>query len=188
MLPSLQRASQFMQNNSPSHIMLKFLDLVLSDILKLFQKPPQSMQALFLDLFDNFVPCIAYSMSEEVAFIFDKLLILCGDQISEKTLCSCIISLVDKFSVKSKQLKSTAHSFMKFVLNTSNTNEDEDHNLDQSLQRSNYFEMMVDFCFFSNQACGNAKQRVVLKQFEFRSPQDIHVLNIDKLQFLIESL
>ena len=37
-MPSLQRASDFMAGNSPSLSMLKFLDLVLNDMVRVFQK------------------------------------------------------------------------------------------------------------------------------------------------------
>ena len=57
--------------------------------------------------------------------------------------------------------------------------------LDNSLSRSNYFEMMVDFCFFSNSYGGGGargnRSGVVLKQLEFRSAQDLHELNVEKL-------
>lgn len=63
--------------------------------------------------------------------------------------------------------------------------------LDMSLTRSNYFEMMADFCFFSNQF-GNMKQKQQpqgpSKQLEFRNQQDLHDLNVEKLQFFIDSL
>ena len=60
------------------------------------------------------------------------------------------------------------------------------------MMRTNYFEMMADFCFFSNSLCGGSQRQshwdIVTKQLEFRSKQDIHELNVEKLQFFIDSL
>lgn len=83
---------------------------------------------------------------------------------------------------------------MKFLLNTNQSNKaakaqssptsqrtegieemlSEGGGLDHSLTRSNYFEMMADFCFFSNQYGGGGSRNVsrsgvVVKQLEFRS-------------------
>ena len=76
------------------------------------------IQVFFLDLLQNFAPYISYSLYEEVLFVFEKLLALCSESINEKVLCSCIVGLVDKYSMKSKQFKNTITTFMKFVLNT----------------------------------------------------------------------
>lgn len=62
--------------------------------------------------------------------------------------------------------------------------------------RQNYFDMMADFCFFNNYfgpIAQKAQQQqkensAITKQLEFRSPQDLHDLNIEKLQFFIDSL
>lgn len=119
--PSLQRASDFMADNSPSLSMIKFLDIVLSDMLRHYQKnqrtqPPIDIQYFFLELLQNFVVYMSYSLYEEVLFVFEKLIALCSDVISEKVIRGCIIALIDKYTVKSKQLKLTVHTFMKFLL------------------------------------------------------------------------
>ena len=41
-------------------------------------------------------------MYEESIFIFELLLQLCQDVITEKVICACIIGLVDKYTMKSK--------------------------------------------------------------------------------------
>lgn len=87
--------------------MLKFLDLVLNDMLRHYQKnsrpsPPLDIQYFFLEMLQNFVTYISYSLYEEVLFVFEKLIALCSDVISEKVLSACIIGLIDKYTMKSK--------------------------------------------------------------------------------------
>jgi hypothetical protein len=63
------------------------------------------------------VSYLSYSLYEEVLFVFEKLIALCSDVVSEKVLCACIVGLIDKYTMKSKQLKNTVATFMKFLLN-----------------------------------------------------------------------
>lgn len=58
-------------------------------------------------MLQNFVQYLSYSLYEEVLFVFEKLIALCSDVISEKVLCACIIGLIDKYTMKPKQLKNT---------------------------------------------------------------------------------
>lgn len=74
------------------------------------------LQFFFAEMLQNFVPYLSYSMYEESIYIFEILLQLCADVITEKVICACIIGLVDKYTMKSKQLKSTAQNFIKFML------------------------------------------------------------------------
>ena len=60
--------------------------------------------------------------------------------------------------------------------------------MDQQLtNRQNYFDMMADFCFFNNHFKAADPQKpsqtnsALQKQLEFRSQQDLHDLNIEKL-------
>jgi hypothetical protein len=55
-----------------------------------------------MSLLSNFVSHISYSLYEEVFPIFDKLLALTGDLVDEQILRKCIVSLVDKYTIKSK--------------------------------------------------------------------------------------
>lgn len=56
---------------------------------------------------------MSYSLYEEVFFVFDKLLVLTNDVISEKLLKKCIVALVDKYTLKNKSHKNSLSSFMK---------------------------------------------------------------------------
>jgi len=60
-----------------------------------------------MELLSNFVAYIPYSLFEETLFVFEKLIALCSDVITEKVLQRCIVALIDKYTAKSKQLKST---------------------------------------------------------------------------------
>lgn len=50
----------------------------------------------------NFVPYLSYSLYEEILFVFEKLIILSADIITEKVICAGIIGLIDKYTPKSK--------------------------------------------------------------------------------------
>ena len=121
MMPTLERTSDFLFGNSPSLPMLKFLEIVLTDVSNYFRagkgpsnssprqggsgfviRPPEELKAFFMSLLSNFVSHISYSLYEEVFPIFDKLLALTGDLVDEQILRKCIISLVDKYTIKSK--------------------------------------------------------------------------------------
>lgn len=80
-------------------------------------QPPLEIQLFFQELLTNFVPYISYSMYEESLFVFEKLIALSSDVISESVLKACIVALIDKYTPKSKQFKSTISAFMKFILN-----------------------------------------------------------------------
>lgn len=56
-------------------------------------------------------------MYEESLFVFEKLIALCSDVINEQVVRACIVALIDKYTPKSKQFKSTISAFMKFILN-----------------------------------------------------------------------
>lgn len=60
------------------------------------------MQMFFLDFLDNFLTAMSYSLYEEVFAVFDKLLFLTSDVINERVIKKCIVTLVDKYTVKSK--------------------------------------------------------------------------------------
>jgi hypothetical protein len=102
--------------------MLKYLEMVLGDMQRHYSvkgqrpTPPQDIQYFFLEMMSNFVTYLSYSLYEEVFFVFDKLISLCSDLISDHVLKKCIVSLVDKYTMKSKQHKQTLTSFMKCLL------------------------------------------------------------------------
>jgi len=124
MMPTLERTSDFLFGNSPSLPMLKFLEIVLTDVTSYYRvgkgpssmtgssprqgqqnymiRPPEELKAFFVSLLSNFVSHISYSLYEEVFPIFDKLLALTGDLVDEQILRKCIVSLVDKYTIKSK--------------------------------------------------------------------------------------
>lgn len=68
-------------------------------------------------MLQNFAQYLAYTPFEDALFVFEKLINLCSDSISEETLCACIVGLIDKYSMKPTQLKKTMAMFMKFLLN-----------------------------------------------------------------------
>jgi hypothetical protein len=105
--------------------MIKFLDLVLNDMVRHYQKSqraqaPIDIQHFFAELLSNFVQYIPYSLYEEIFIVFEKILSLCPDVLTERKLQKCIIAMVDKYTVRSKQHKSTVQNFMKFILNPNN--------------------------------------------------------------------
>lgn len=107
-LPSLQRCNTFLAHNSAPLGMLKFLDITLADIQRHFshkgQKPtpPHDLQCFFAELLGNFVQSLSYSLYEESFHVFDKLVSLCSEQLSDSILRRCIVALVDKYTMKSK--------------------------------------------------------------------------------------
>ena len=78
------------------------------------------MQLFFLEFFDNFLTSMSYSLYEEVFQIFDKLLFLTSDVLNERVIKKCIVTLVDKYTVKSKSHKSSMNSFMKILMDVKN--------------------------------------------------------------------
>ena len=70
----------------------------------------------FADLLSNFVNYMSYSLYEEVFSVFDKLLQLTNEVMTEKILKKCIVALVDKYTLKYKAHKSSLSVFMKSLL------------------------------------------------------------------------
>lgn len=111
----------------------------------------------FADLLSNYCNYMSYSLYEEVFSVFDKLLLLTGDVISEKILKKCILALIDKYTLKSKAHKASLTSFMKSLFDVKIKKSEKRVELEDMLdgdlslqQRSCYFELMCDFCFFEN--------------------------------------
>jgi hypothetical protein len=82
-------------------------------------QPPLEAQYFFLELLQNFVGYIPYSLYEDVLSVFEKILALCSEVLTEKVIKSCLVALVDKYTMKSKALKTTVQNFMKFLLDSS---------------------------------------------------------------------
>jgi hypothetical protein len=197
MMPTLERTSDFLFGNSPSLPMLKFLEITLTDVTSYFRvgktisnangssprvaarynlHVPEEMKIFFLGFFSNFVQHISYSLYEEVFPIFDKLLALTGDLVDEQILRKCIVSLVDKYTIKSKYHKASLTQFMKTLMDVQLkiAGSPSNHMMDTfekaqrkfgefeepadlsgvsyygAHQRSTYFEVMSDFCYFQN--------------------------------------
>ena len=124
-------------------------------------------------MLENFVKSVAYSLYEEAFIVFDKLLYLAGETITEMVIKKCIVALVDKYTLKSKAHKTSLAAFMKTLMDvkvrrnmSSNTSraprklsnpgspEFEDLANENDLsglgQAGSYFEVMAEFCFFEN--------------------------------------
>jgi len=69
-----------------------------------------------LSLLENFAGSVAYSIYEETFAVFDKLLYLTGEAISETAIKKCIVALVDKYTLKSKSHKASMTAFMNTLM------------------------------------------------------------------------
>ena len=77
---------------------------------------PLKLQGFFLDLLENFITSLSYSLYEEAFSVFDKLLYLSSDCINERVIKKCIVALVDKYTLKSKSHKNSLNNFMKTLM------------------------------------------------------------------------
>ena len=101
--------------------MLKFLDIVLQDIKagKYCQTNYPDLQYFFLDQLNSIVNYISYCLYEEIFPVFDKLLSLSQDVMTERILKKCIMSLIDKYTMKNKAHKTSIQTFMKSLMDIS---------------------------------------------------------------------
>lgn len=112
----------------------------------------------FADLLNNYCNYMSYSLYEEVFSVFDKLLLLTSDVLTDKILKKCIVALVDKYTLKTKAHKASLTAFTKSLFDvkikkSGDKRADLDDMYDGELslqQRTCYFELMCDFCFFEN--------------------------------------
>lgn len=120
-IPILQRTSEYLRQNSPTQSMLKFLDIVLLDIKegKFCQTNYPDLQYFFSDQLSSIVNYIPYSLNEEVFPVFDKLLYLCQDVMTDPIRKKCIMALIDKYTMKNKAHKASIQSFMKSLMDVS---------------------------------------------------------------------
>lgn len=86
--------------------------------------------------------------------MFDKLLTLTKDVITEPVLKSCIIAFVDKYTLKSKAHKVSLTVFMKSLMEVQvkggkSGKKDEPEEIPMH-SKNQYFEIMSEFCFFQN--------------------------------------
>lgn len=77
---------------------------------------PIRLLPFFLELLDNFLTSLAYSLYEEAFPVLDKLIFLAGDSLSDSVIKKCIVALVDKYTLKSKSHKTSLTNFMKSLL------------------------------------------------------------------------
>ena len=97
--------------------MIKFLDIVLRDIKQgNYCAKSVELQLFFLDMMNNIVPYISNCLYEEIFPVFDKLLSMCSEVITDKVLHKCIIAFVDKYTLKSKAHKNSLTIFMKNLM------------------------------------------------------------------------
>lgn len=159
---------------------------------------PPELQATFAELLGNFSNYISYSLYEEVFLVFDKLLTLTGNMLSELILKKCIVALVDKYTLKNKAHKGSLTAFMVALFDLKVKKHSLDTQVDEMVdpegmlqQKTCYFELMCDFCFFDNvdhMFSRKTSSGSELAQVQFRSSNDLHEINVDKLQFFIDSL
>ena len=163
--------------------MLKFLDIVLQDIKvgKYCQTNYPDLQYFFLDQLNSIVGYISYCLYEDIFPVFDKLLSLCQDIITEKILKKCILALIDKYTMKNKAQKASIQSFMKSLMDVNINKSDpkkkaaanfndldmidifnQDIEIDpnsrggtkqssKSAKINNFFDVMLEYCFFENE-------------------------------------
>ena len=67
-------------------------------------------------MLENFVISLAYSLYEEAFSVFDKLLYLSGEAVTESAIKKCIVAFVDKYTLKSKSHKASMTTFMKMLM------------------------------------------------------------------------
>ena len=118
--PILHRTSEYLRHNSPSQSMLKFLDIVLQDVklAKNAEANTPESQFFFLDQLNSLVNYVSYCQHEEIFPVFDKLLSLCKDVLTEKVLKKSIMALIDKYTLKNKAHKQSMQQFMKSLMET----------------------------------------------------------------------
>lgn len=240
-IPILQRTSEYLRQNSPTQSMLKFLDIVLTDIRlgKFCQISYPDLKLFFLDQLCSLVNYITFCLFEDIFPVFDKLLSLCQDTMNERILRKCILALTDKYTMKNKAQKQSIQGFMKALIEMSVARladqkqkkpssfselemleiYNHDINLENPQRPTNQakegnqsqdtlFDVMLDYCFFENDdepaqvaaeilrpvgdsgASAHIDDSILRKEknLQFRSPQDLHEIFIDKLQFFIDSL
>jgi hypothetical protein len=99
-IPILQRTADYLQNNSPSLSMIKFLEITLQDI-----KTGQYCQTTYPDLKPFFVDLLNYvscCLHDEIFSIFDKLFAITQGSLSESNIIKCVEVLLDKYTLKTK--------------------------------------------------------------------------------------
>ena len=192
-IPILQRISEFLKQSSPSLHMLKFMDLVLKDLKDLPQTP--DTHSFFLEMLEHFVPYMPNCLYEEVFSVFDKLLHLSGDALTEAIVKKTTLSMIDKYTAKGKHYKNSISLFLKKILEVkvrprhdrmvsgNNLDVDEYGSEEQiSIQtKSNFFEVLCDLCFFEN-----IEQLSHDSQDEAKVLMENHEMFIEKLQFFID--
>lgn len=84
-IPLLQRVYTHIEHNSPTLGMLKFMDIVLRDIRQEVSASPE-LKSFFLTFLGAFVQSIPYNLYEEMFYVFDKLIDMVKDILSESVL------------------------------------------------------------------------------------------------------
>jgi hypothetical protein len=110
-LPALQRTTTYLKSNSPTQNMLKFLDVVLADIIAGgYCSGSTEIQEIFYEQLNALTPHLSFCQLEEVFPVFDKLTQMCRDLMDAYTLKKCIHALVEANANAQKvQAKTKAH-------------------------------------------------------------------------------
>ncbi len=175
--------------------MLKFMDLVLKDLKDLPQTA--DTHSFFLEMLENFVPYMPNCLYEEVFSVFDKLLHLSGDALTEAIVKKTALSMIDKYTAKGKHYKNSISLFLKKILEVKvrprhdriisgqNMDVDEYGSEEQiSIQaKTNFFEVLCDLCFFENIDSLQSENGE-----EAKAQMENHDMFIEKLQFFIDMI
>lgn len=101
--PILNRVCEYLQDHSPSLQMLKFLDIVLKDMVA----PTPDLKRFYLAMMCNLVPSMKNCIYDEIYGVFSLLLDLCIDEFDGRALSVCLKIFTDKSTLRSKVYKAT---------------------------------------------------------------------------------
>lgn len=161
MMPVLDRINEHCKSQTPALPMLKFLDIVFSDL-----KPDAAFYEFLLDFLPNFCQCIPSNVHDEVFQVLNQILSFVGGCLSEHHLEALIEGVLDQYTVKSQSQKQTRNYLTNLIVS-----------------QQMYLEYVLDYCFLHNQdnlldPYKHDRQRIILAHDHF----------LEKLSFAIEVL
>mmetsp|Transcript_1902 Transcript_1902/g.2665 ORF Transcript_1902/g.2665 Transcript_1902/m.2665 type:complete len:141 (+) Transcript_1902:3668-4090(+) len=96
--------------------MLKFLDITLADIRSGNFASNHDLQFFFLDMLNSLLNYMTYCLHEEIFPVFDKLLTLCSEVMTNAVLEKAIHGLIDKYTMKNKAHKQSIQLLVKQLM------------------------------------------------------------------------
>ena len=164
------------KNSSPTLPMLQFLHIILSNV----KNVDLDLKVFLVELTDRISSHIPNYPYDDIFIVFEMLLNLVFPNLSEKAFKNILLSITDKYTLRSKRQKQSLENFISKIL--SNSIEQIRGKAELCDKSKTFFEITTQICIIENADVSNQPQKEKYKN----KNAAIHEKFLEKLIFFLE--